>query len=316
MMRKALIVGIDDYGDASLSGCVNDATTMSTILERNADGSPNFAIMSITSPPLGVTRQNLRQSLNQLFLGDCDVALFYFAGHGLINDSGGFIVTSDYDAYDEGISMDEILKLANKSKAKDKIIILDCCHSGTLGSTSTDGSNSTQLNDGVTILTACRPYESATENNGQGLFTSLLIDALYGGAADIRGYITPGGLYAYVDAALGPWDQRPMFKTNVSRFTRIRTVPPQIPFDVLRKLTDYFTDAQSEHDLDPTYEDTTPDANPENVQKFKHLQKYVAEGLVKPVGEDHMYYAAMNSKSCKLTALGYHFWRLVKEGKI
>ncbi|WP_264928212.1 caspase family protein [Paenibacillus sp. LS1] len=316
MMRKALIVGIDDYGDASLSGCVNDATTMSTILERNADGSPNFAIMSITSPPLGVTRQNLRQSLNQLFLGDCDVALFYFAGHGLINESGGFIVTSDYDAYDEGISMDEILKLANKSKAKDKIIILDCCHSGTLGNISTDGSNSTQLNDGVTILTACRPYESAMENNGQGLFTSLLIDALYGGAADIRGYITPGGLYAYVDAALGPWDQRPMFKTNVSRFTRIRTVPPQIPFDVLRKLTDYFTDAQSEHDLDPTYEDTTPDANPENVQKFKHLQKYVAEGLVKPVGEDHMYYAAMNSKSCKLTALGYHFWRLVKEGKI
>ncbi|MCW3791480.1 caspase family protein [Paenibacillus sp. LS1] len=315
-MRKALIVGIDDYGDASLSGCVNDATTMSTILERNADGSPNFAIMSITSPPLGVTRQNLRQSLNQLFLGDCDVALFYFAGHGLINESGGFIVTSDYDAYDEGISMDEILKLANKSKAKDKIIILDCCHSGTLGNISTDGSNSTQLNDGVTILTACRPYESAMENNGQGLFTSLLIDALYGGAADIRGYITPGGLYAYVDAALGPWDQRPMFKTNVSRFTRIRTVPPQIPFDVLRKLTDYFTDAQSEHDLDPTYEDTTPDANPENVQKFKHLQKYVAEGLVKPVGEDHMYYAAMNSKSCKLTALGYHFWRLVKEGKI
>ena len=39
-------------------------------------------------------------------------------------------------------------------------------------------------------------------------------------------------------------------------------------------------------------------------------------GLIEPVNEDHMYYAAMNSESCKLTALGYHYWQLVKKGKI
>ena len=39
-------------------------------------------------------------------------------------------------------------------------------------------------------------------------------------------------------------------------------------------------------------------------------------GLVCPVGEEHMYYAAMNSKSCKLTPLGQHYWNLVKSGKI
>jgi len=42
----------------------------------------------------------------------------------------------------------------------------------------------------------------------------------------------------------------------------------------------------------------------------------VASRISKPVGEEYMYYAAQNSKSCKLTALGYHYWRLVKEGKI
>ena len=38
--------------------------------------------------------------------------------------------------------------------------------------------------------------------------------------------------------------------------------------------------------------------------------------LVVPVGETHMYYAAMNSKSCKLTALGVHYWNLVKNNRI
>jgi hypothetical protein len=39
-------------------------------------------------------------------------------------------------------------------------------------------------------------------------------------------------------------------------------------------------------------------------------------GLVIPIGEDYMYYAAINSKSCKLTALGYQYWRLVNEKKL
>jgi len=36
-------------------------------------------------------------------------------------------------------------------------------------------------------------------------------------------------------------------------------------------------------------------------------------GLVVPVGAEHMYFAAMESKYCKLTALGYHYWHLAKE---
>ena len=49
---------------------------------------------------------------------------------------------------------------------------------------------------------------------------------------------------------------------------------------------------------------------------FKELQKFESVGLVVPVEEEHMYFAAINSKSCRLTALGYQYWRLVKEKKI
>ena len=39
-------------------------------------------------------------------------------------------------------------------------------------------------------------------------------------------------------------------------------------------------------------------------------------GLIVPVGEEHMYYAVMNSKSCRLTALGAQYWRLAGENKL
>ena len=48
-MRKALIVGIDNYPSCPLSGCVNDATEMKSVLERNSDGSPNFSVELMTS---------------------------------------------------------------------------------------------------------------------------------------------------------------------------------------------------------------------------------------------------------------------------
>ena len=62
------------------------------------------------------------------------------------------------------------------------------------------------------------------EQGGGGVFTRLVVAALQGGAADLRGHITPGSIYAYVDQALGAWDQRPIFKTNVTRFTSLRKV--------------------------------------------------------------------------------------------
>jgi len=144
----------------------------------------------------------------------------------------------------------------------------------------------------------------------------LLIDALKGGAADIRGNITPSSLYAYVDEALGVWDQRPIFKTNVTSFSPLRVIPPKVPFEVLRKITQYFPTAESEHKLNPTYEDTESTADPENVKIFKDLQKFQSVGLVVPVDAEFMYFAAINSTSCRLTALGYQYWRLVNEKKL
>src|SRR5690606_19910064 len=142
-----------------------------------------------------------------LFRGKCDTALFYFSGHGLLDQVGGYIVTPDYQANDVGVSMAEILKLANDSSITNKVIILDCCHSGTFGTYADNSSISAHLAEGISIMTASKRDEVAIEVNGHGVFTNLLLHALKGGAADLRGNITPGSVYAYIDQALGAWHQ-------------------------------------------------------------------------------------------------------------
>ncbi|MFD2170064.1 caspase family protein [Tumebacillus lipolyticus] len=317
-MRKALVVGINNYPTAPLYGCVNDAVNMQGVLRKNGDGSPNFDVKLLVSDHRGdqLKKAELKEQIEALFQGDSEVALLYFSGHGLVNSTGGYIVTSDYSRYDEGISMDDILIFANNSNAKNKVIIFDCCHSGAFGSPALAEGRLAQLSDGLTILTASKSSEVAMERGGSGVFTSLLIDALDGGAADLRGYITPGSLYSYVDEALGAWDQRPIFKTNVSRFVQLRRVKPPISLEVLREITNYFPSPEHHIPLDPTYEFTEEGHVEENVKIFKDLQKMESVGLVVPVDEEHMYFAAMNSKGCRLTALGYQYWRLVKENKI
>ncbi|MDD2245408.1 MAG: caspase family protein [Dysgonamonadaceae bacterium] len=314
-MRKALIVGFNNYPDYPLKGCVNDALKIASVLERDSDGAPNFGIKTLTDEKCAVTKSMLRSAIEELFAGDSQVALFYFSGHGMITSTGGTIVTPDFKSYDEGISMDDILKLANHSKARDKIIILDCCHAGSFGNPLSNN-NASFLAEGMSVLTASRSNESAVEIDGSGIFTALVVDALYGGASDLRGYVTPGSIYSYVDSALGPWEQRPVFKTNVTRFTHLRKVTPPVPIEVLRELPNYFETPESEYRLDPSYEDTEQCAIEVNVQVFKKLQKMFSVGLIVPCGEEYMYFAAINSKSCKLTALGYHYWRLAKESKL
>jgi len=323
MLRKALVVGINSYPSAPLQGCINDATAFATIIESNGDGAPNFSVRLLTDV---ATKSELKRAITELFDGDSDTTLLYFSGHGYIDDVGGYIVTPDFQPHDFGVSMDEILTLANNSKSKDRIIILDCCHSGSFGSPKVTGGMTSHIKEGVSILTASRDSEVSLEVNGHGVFTNLLLEAVRGGAADLTGHITPGSVYAYIDQALGPWDQRPVFKTNITRFTSLRHVTPRIPISILRNLTKYFPSPDEEFQLDPSFEDTNakdvehevvePFADPRNVSQFKELQKLQSVGLVVPVNEEHMYFAAMNSKSCGLTALGYHYWRLIKDKRI
>lgn len=324
-MRIALIVGINHYEHGgSLYGCVDDAHAVQAVLARHGDGSVNFdcKMFTGTGPTDRVERSLLKDRVEALFKAQADIALFYFAGHGHIEATGGYLLATDSRRGDEGLSLSEVLAMANKSPARNKIVILDSCHSGIAGTPPAAGELAS-LSEGLTILTASAADQYATEENGRGVFTTLLVDALHGGAANLTGDITPGSIYAHVDQSLGAWQQRPIFKTNVRQFVSLRKVNPPISLDDLRRITEFFPLRGYEYKLDPTFEPELkgrdpgmPPPDPENTRKFALLQRYNRLNLVSPVDAPHMWHAAMQSKSCKLTVLGEHYRLLAEKQRL
>lgn len=324
-MRKALVVGINYYQrGGGLFGCVDDAHAVKAALDRNSDGTVNFGtkLLTGTGPTDMVTRAALRESIKELFAGESDIALFYFAGHGHVESTGGYLIASDAASGDEGLPLNEVLTFANQSAARNRIIVLDSCHSG-VAAASITASGFAEIKEGTTILTASTAEQYATEENGAGVFTTLFVDALGGAAGNLVGEVTPGSIYAHIDQSLGPWDQRPVFKTNVKSFVSLRRVQPPITLAELQRITEFFSKPGQEFPLDPTFEPerqgsdpTIPAPDPLNTAKFAVLQKYNRVGLVVPVDAPHMWHAAIGSKACRLTVLGEHYRRLVERGRI
>lgn len=325
-MRKALVVGIDYYTTVSpLHGCVNDAHSVKSVFERHADGAINFSVKLLTGtgPADTVTRIELKEAVKDLFSGDAETVLFYFAGHGFIEVTGGYLITSECKSGDDGLSLNDVLVIANGSTARNKVIVLDSCHSGIAGASANQKGYSAELAEGITILTASTAEQYATEKNGSGVFTSLFVDALSGSGANLVGDVTPGSVYAHIDQSLGPWEQRPVFKTNVKSFVSLRKVQPPIALSDLQRLSELFPQPGFEFQLDPTYEPEMkgrdpgmPLPDPEHTRTFAVLQKYNRLNLLVPVDALHMWNAAMESKACRLTALGEHYRRLVEWNRI
>jgi len=324
-MRRALIVGINYYEHGNpLYGCVDDAYSVKAVLERHDGGAVNFdcRLLTGTGPGEQVNRGDFKDSIKTLFQTEAEIALFYFAGHGHIEATGGYLLATDSRRGDEGVSLSDILILANASPASNKVIILDSCHSGIAG-TSPTGGQLAALSEGLTVLTASTQDQYATEENGRGIFTMLLVDALNGSAANLTGDITPGSVYAHIDQSLGAWEQRPVFKTNVKQFVSLRKVSPPIQTSDLRRILEFFPSPGFEFHLDPSFEPEMkgrdpgmPAPDPENTRVFAILQKYNRLNLLEPVDVLHMWNAAMESKSCRLTALGEHYRRLVEKNRI
>jgi hypothetical protein len=271
-----------------------------------------------------VKKGDLKEAVRQLFADDSEIALFYFAGHGYIEDTGGFLCASDCETGDDGLALAEIMTFANTSKAKNKVIILDSCHGGVVGNNAI-AAGLAEISVGVTILTASTAgqYSYETSGGGAGVFTTLFVDAVNGAAANLVGDVTPGSVYAHIDQSLGPWAQRPVFKTNVKTFVSLRKSEPPIALADLQALTKHFPTPDHDFHLDPSFEperspdqledSSIPQPDPVNTATFRVLQKYVRVNLVRPVDAPHMWHAAMQSKSCQLTVLGQHYWNLVNK---
>jgi uncharacterized caspase-like protein len=317
-MKRALLVGINNYDQApALSCCVDDAKGMAERLGRNEDGSLNYECHVLTSDETRITEADLRGKVRELF-GDCAGGdlVFYFSGHGMMSDTGGYLVTQDGQLNDQGYPMSELLQVANRGNAGSVSLILDCCHSGGIGNDADNSYNQVTLSEGVTILAASGPRQVSREGLEYSLFTELVLDALEGGAADIRGEVSAAAIYAYVEQALGAWQQRPIYKSHARRLNPIRRCKPAVSDAELRKLTEVFPAPQLKINLDPTYEYTDPSADRKHVALFDMFKKYRNARLLKTSAEEDLYFAAMGGGSVELTPLGRFYWQQVADNLI
>lgn len=237
MLRRALVVGIDNYSALeNLAGCVNDAQALAPLFARNEDDSPNFDVRTLAAPTVRgcVTRDDLLKALDRLFAPGVHMSLFYFAGHGeQAGDAADVVLaTTDGTRHTPGVRFGEVLDRINACE-QEVAVILDCCFSGAAGGFPAAMIPAAVLRQGVSMLTASRADQTSAETpDGRGQFSAYLEGALEGGAADVLGHLTLAGLYSYLSEAFGPWTSvrcsRRML-TNCRTFVAATQLSPSRP---------------------------------------------------------------------------------------
>lgn len=125
--RIALIIGNSNYkGDNKLANPVNDATDMANKLEKLG-----FVVVKA----LDQTKQGMETVISRFGATAVgyDVALFYYAGHGIRCDGANYLVPVDANLPDETsvkyncTNANMALDYMEKANCKMKIVILDAC---------------------------------------------------------------------------------------------------------------------------------------------------------------------------------------------
>jgi hypothetical protein len=317
-MKRALLVGIDRYDTLrKLGGCVNDVRALEPLISRHDDDELNYECVMRVSDEERVDRKVLLDSVDALLSPGADAALLYFAGHGVGVDDDLVLATAETKDENDGVSFAQILGKIHKSKIREIIVVLDCCYSGAAGGMPGLGGDKAILREGLALFSASRPEQTAAESDsGRGVFSNLLCGALEGGAADVLGNVSLLATYAYLSESFGSWDQRPTFKVNVDRSSVLRRSRPAMARKDLRQLAVIFPEAHRELPLRPAYDENAPDHDPKLAPHMSVLRIARSARLVEPVGAEQLYYAVMYGKACRLTPLGKHYWRMVKEGRL
>lgn len=326
--RRALVVGVNYYASQPLTGCVPDAEEMAKRLERHHNGDLNFDVKKCTASSAqdAISRGHLRNLLGQFFENsNGQDLLFYFSGHGRENPAGAELVTSDLD----GVSLGELMALANGCAAQSVTIILDCCFSGDMGNT--PGLQATQvapdfrkgiasLSTGVTVFAASLSTEVSVEQGGHGRFTRLLLDGLDGAATDHLGGITALSLYAHASRAFGAWDQTPVLKSHISEAVVLRTGPKWVSPEDVRRLPAHFETAHTRISLTDAHEgEGRPYAaglgTPEQ-QELDLLKRLRNVGLATTEDDQDFYFVTQTGGDVFLTSMGRTMWGLAKDGSV
>jgi uncharacterized caspase-like protein len=209
---RALLIGnstypVDEHNLQILKGPVKDIAALNRALIDRDTGL--FDDVDVTLLPEASSARALR-TLSRFF-GSADrddVLLVYYSGHGKLYQTGRLHLcmqdTETTDLLSTAVSSTRINEFAEASRARNVVIVLDCCYAGAFRG---GDFGDTVAGPGRYVLTSCRGTQlanDATVDNGTSYFTQHLVDGLLGAAADRDqdGYVDFSDVYAYVDRRL------------------------------------------------------------------------------------------------------------------
>ena len=201
--RVALIVGNSSYQNvAPLTNPANDAAAITEMFKK--------ASFDVIESRRDLKSQEMRRALRDF--GDkargADIAVVYFAGHGLEVDGVNYVVPvdavleRDADVEDEAVSLNRIL-LAAEPASKLRLVILDACRDNPFAKRMKRTIASRSIGRGLVGVEATRPNtfiafaakEGSTAADGDGQnspFSTALLKHLITPGLDIRkafGYV-------------------------------------------------------------------------------------------------------------------------------
>lgn len=115
-----------------------------------------------------------------------DLAVIYFSGHGDIDEQGyNYLMATNTLNEETRIYFDVIIDRLRESKAKSKLVILDCCHAESkYGTQQTSFDVEKAVSDlyqsGISVFASCRSNEKSYPYYGEktSAFTQFLCDAI------------------------------------------------------------------------------------------------------------------------------------------
>ena len=223
-----LLVGVNHYDDDSLTSLRFPAPDCQGLGQALTEATQAFPRRELNihhdfSDQLP-TLEQVRQSLKHITTAaqPQDTILFYFSGHGVIDESSGQAVLCLRDTWQDyltesGLALPELLNALGQSPARQQLVWLDACHSGGMtlwgakDAPREDRADPTpQLvqvlrqraaqGRGFYALLSCDRDQRSWEfpELGHGVFTYYLMRGLRGEAADGQGIVDADGLYKYV----------------------------------------------------------------------------------------------------------------------
>ncbi|WP_151483518.1 caspase, EACC1-associated type [Streptomyces albicerus] len=237
--RYAILIGVSTYdSDAyhDLPAVRADLHYLKEVLQNTEIGQYNDC--DVVADP---TRAEMLHAIES-FLEErqqSESALLYFSGHGEFCESDNqlYFLTRDSDRADlpgTAVSADFLERTLQSCRAASKIVLLDCCASGSVvqgwrakggeGSESGEAERSTLLRPtGVYFITASDALQPASamapegSTLGTSRFTGEIVEGLRNGRIKDSGWISPEDLFEYLNAQMVrkglPKEQRPTKST-------------------------------------------------------------------------------------------------------